>query len=102
MATLYIREYLRQGRDTNGQFVSAGEEPGLADQTVAIGGASAQSAALNPLTSFMRLHTDAICSVLFGTNPTAAITNARMSAGTTEYFSVGKGSGMKIAVIANT
>lgn len=102
MATLYIREYLRQGRDTNGQFVSAGEEPALADQTVAISGASAPSAALNPLTSFMRVHTDAICSIVFGTAPVATIGNARMTAGTTEYFSVGKGSGMKIAVIANT
>lgn len=102
MATLYIREYLRQGRDTNGQFVSSGEEPAIADQTVAIAAGSAQSAAFNALTSFVRIHTDAICSILFGANPTATAANARLAANTTEYFAVVKGSVEKVAVIVNT
>lgn len=102
MATLYIREYIRQGRDTNGQFVSSGEEPGLADQTVAIAAGSAQSAAFNAKTAFVRVHTDSICSILFGANPTAVATSARLAANTTEYFAVVPGSAEKVAVIVNT
>lgn len=102
MAILYIREYIRQGRDTNGQFVSSGEEPALADQTVAIGAGSLPSNAFNAKTAFVRIHTDAICSILFGTNPTATAVNARLAANTTEYFAVVPGSGEKVAVIQNT
>jgi len=48
----------------------------------------------------VRLHADSVCSVLFGTNPTATTANARMAAGQTEYFGVAPG--MKVSVIANT
>lgn len=102
MAVLYVREYIRQGRDTNGQFISAGEEPALADQTVAIGAGSLTTNALNAKTAFVRVHTDAICSIAFGVAPTATATSARLAANTTEYFAVVPGSAEKIAVIQNT
>jgi len=52
---------------------------------VAIGAGSVQSSAFNAKTRFVRLHADAICSIEFGTNPTAAATTARMAAGQTEF-----------------
>jgi hypothetical protein len=72
------------------------------DQTVAIGGSSAQSTALKNNTQLVRLHTDAICSVLFGANPTATANNQRLAANQTEYKCVPPNSSYKIAVISNT
>lgn len=99
MAVVYISEY------ADLRYLS-GYEPAIATQTVAIGGASAQSAAFNENTNFVRVHTDAICSVLFGTNPTATATSPRMAAGQTEYFAVKNpldaASRLKLAVITNT
>lgn len=99
MATVYITEYARQARDDRGQPINAGEEPPLAVQTVAIGGASVQSATLNAKTRFVRVHTDAICSILFGSDPTATAASPRFSANQTEYFGVLPG--LKAAVITN-
>ena len=105
MATLYITEFQALGQSgmptwgtTNGP-TQAAQQPPIAEQTVAIG-ASTQSAAFNAATVLVRLHTDAICSVLFGTNPTATTASARLAAGQTEYFGVAPG--MKVAVITNT
>lgn len=99
MAVLYIQEYDRMPTDTR-TSIPTGSEPALASQTVAIGGGSVQSAAFNTNTRFVRLHTDAICSVEFGANPTATSSKARMAANQTEFFGV-KG-GHKVAVITNT
>lgn len=103
MATVYITEFARAGADRLGQpLYNVPRQAPLAEQTVAIGGASAQSAVLNAETTLVRVHTDAICSVLFGVNPTATTAKMRMAAGQTEYFSVPANSGLKIAVISNT
>lgn len=99
MAKVYITEYIRMPADTRG-LVPAGDEPGVTTQTVAIGGASVQSSAFNAATKFIRLHTDAICSVEFGSNPTATANSARLAANTTEFFGVR--AGHKVAVITNT
>lgn len=85
-----------------GRAVQAPAEPNLAEQTVAIGGASAASSAFNVATRMVMLHTDAICSIKFGTAPTAAATNARMAAGETRFYMVPKGESYKVAVITNT
>lgn len=93
MATVYVSEY--------GDIrANAAFEPRVADQTVAIGAGSAQSAAFNAATRFIRVHTDAICSIDIGANPTATATKSRLAAGQTEYFYVYPGH--KIAVITNT
>lgn len=106
MAVLYITEYAVTGRDLAGKPIPVPMEPPLAEQTVAIGGGSVQSAVLNVKTTLVRLHTDAICSKLFGSNPTATATSGRMAAGTTEYVAVDKQAGadtvLKVAVITNT
>lgn len=102
MAVVFITEYARQGRDAGGRSMVVAEEPPVANQTVAITAGSVQSTALNALTAFVRVSTDAICSIEFGTNPTASATTRRLPANTTEYFSVPQGSAFKVAVITNT
>jgi len=50
----------------------------------------------------VRVHTDVICSIKFGTSPTATTSTARMVAGQTEYFAVPQGASYKVAAISNT
>ena len=102
MAVLYITEYAEMQIGPAGRAGQMPMEPPLAEQTVAIGGTSTASAAFNAKTRFVRLHTDAICSVLFGTAPTAAATNGRMAANQTEFRAVPLGASYKVAVITNT
>lgn len=101
MATLYISEF------TEPSIIQGGlnpvvKQPFVAEQTVAIGGSSTPSNAFNAKTGIVRIHTDAICSIEFGTAPVAEATNARMAAGTTEYFEVPLGQSFKVAVITNS
>lgn len=93
MATLYIAEYAESD-------VNCAKEPSLAENTLAIAGSSALSAAFGPYTRLVRIHSDAICSIAFGFAPTATTAKKRLAAGQTEYFAVE--SGFKIAVISNT
>jgi hypothetical protein len=93
MSSLYITEYERVYGDLP-------VEPAIAEQKVTISGVSAQSAALNPLTTAVRIHVDGITSVSFGVNPTATVSMARMAAGDTELRRVG--GGLKVAGITNT
>lgn len=100
MAVVYISEYAEAPNIKTGQMLAAGSEPSLAEQTVAIGAGSVQSNAFNAKTRFIRLHTDAVCSYKFGSNPTATATTPRMAANSTEYFGVVPGD--KVAIIQNT
>lgn len=97
---LYVSEYFTQPIIGNGQMGGVASEPSVATQKITMSGTSAQSSAFNAATKFVRLHADAVCSVAFGSNPTAAATSARMAANTTEYFGVNPGD--KVAVITNT
>ena len=101
MATLYVTEYATLALGARGESMQIGQEPAIAEQTVAIGVGSAQSSAFAAQTTFVRLHSDAICSVAFGTNPTATASNKRMAAGQTEFFGVNSRAS-KVAVITNT
>ena len=101
MAVVYITEYARQGRDASGFMMVVADEPPVANQTVAITAGSVQSSALNAGTKFIRVHTDAICSIEIGTNPTASATTRRLAANSTEYFSVPLNQSYKVAVITN-
>lgn len=101
MATLYVSEFNAIGG--GGNFpISGAFQPPIAEQVVTIGAGSIQSNAFAPKTTLIRLNCDVACSILFGTNPTATATKARMSANTTEYFSVPVGGQYKVAVITNT
>lgn len=101
MPTLYVTEFpsaaVDQGRAMPVAF--AGTE---VTQIVTISGASTPTIAFAETTRLVRLHTDSICSIKFGTNPTASTSTARMAANQTEYFAVQPGGGMKVAVITNT
>lgn len=99
MATLYIAEFTSIG-GVGGFPTQAACQPTIAEQTVSIGGASTASNAFNANTKFVRIHTDAICSIAFGAAPTATTSKARLSANATEYFSVQPGH--VVAVISNT
>ena len=100
MAVLYVTEFASTQPPDAGASMAA--QPPAAEQTVAIGGTTAQSSAFKPNTNLIRLHTDAICSIEFGTNPTATATTARMAANQTEYFGVPRNKSYKVAVITNT
>lgn len=97
MAVLYITEFADVSAT---QGVTIAKQPVVAEQTVAIGGSSTASSAFNQRTRYVRLTTDAICSVSFGAAPTASATTMRMAAGSVEYFDIAQGS--KVAVITNT
>jgi hypothetical protein len=99
MASVYVTEYLALGKGALDNVTQAPAEPPLAEQLVAITGSSTQSAAFNQRTRFVRVHADAICSVAFGSNPTAVNTAKRLAANQTEYFGVNGND--KIAVITN-
>lgn len=100
MASVYISEYKNLKVSKFSGLVQAAEEPGLAIQKVTANGTSAQSSAFNLDTKFVRIHTDAIVSIKFGSNPTATASDLRMPADAVEYFGVTPGH--KIAVITNT
>jgi len=99
MAKLYITEY---GATITPSAPDLVAEPVIVDQTPVTYSTSTQSAAFSNLTTIVRLHTDSICSVAFGTNPTATTSNRRMAANQTEYFVVPQGLSYKVAAITNT
>lgn len=100
MAKLYISEYSIVQRDEKGMAIPVAMEPALLDQVVAIG-AEADSVAFLPETKYIRVHADAICSILIGSgNPVATTDSKRLAANTTEYFGVRPG--YKLSVISNT
>jgi hypothetical protein len=97
MAKLYVTEYGGAGPN----MAQVVQTPPIVEQTpVVIGAGSLKSAAFDAATTVVRLHTDAICSIAFGTDPTATANSQRMAADTTEYFAVKFG--YKVAVITNT
>ena len=104
MANLSIREYETLMVAQNGGVVPVGVEPAIATQLIAIGGSSVQSAAFNARTKFVRVGNDAICNILFGTNPTAINAagggTGRLAADHVEYWGVSPG--QKLAVITDT
>ena len=99
MASLYISEYTATSTNS-GQGVPVMQEPGTDQSPVSISGSHAESAAFGTNTRWVRVHTDAICSVKFGSAPVATANNKRMIAGQTEYWAVFAGD--KISVITNT
>lgn len=106
MAKLYVTEFCKNAKEWAGRgeaiaAAQADDDPAYVEQTpVVIGAGSLQSAAFNGATRLVRVHTDAICSIAIGANPTATANTMRLAAGQTEYFGVKPGH--RIAVITNT
>jgi len=97
MGKLYITEYSEAAIMPGG--VPVGAEPGT-EQTPVTYTTTTQSSAFGAKTKFVRIHTDSICSILFGADPTATTSSKRLSADQTEYFAVTPGH--KVAAVANT
>ena len=93
-----ITEYRAMARDDRGVTVPCGQEPSIRNQTLAVGGASASSAAFNGATRFVRVRTDEPVRVAFGENPVAAADSMPLAQSSTEYFGVV--GGHKLAVIS--
>lgn len=102
MAKLFITEYSLAGFQKSQGITQIAHEPAVTTQTVAISGSAAASSAFNANTAFVRIHTDSICSIAFGTAPTATANSPRMAADSTEYFEVPQGQSFKVSVISNT
>ena len=109
MAVLYITELYDLGKSHSSGAAQMAKLPAVAEQTIAIGAGSVQSAALNLNTRFVRLCADTACAVAIGANPTAVATagtgillgTMRLAGNTVEYFEISGASGArKIAVIA--
>ena len=86
-------------KDINGQPLQA---VGLgASQRVAVGGTSAQSAAVGANTRLVRLVATSDCHVAIGDDPTAvAASSALLPASVPEYFEIN--AGQKVAVIQSS
>lgn len=99
MAVLYITEYSSAPNSVN----DIPSIPANASQTVAIGGSTTASSAFQSNTTLIGLSSDAVCSVAFGTAPTATATTRRIAANTVEqYVKVPQGQNFKVAAITNT
>lgn len=100
MPFLYITEFADLGLNPRGGVTAVPLLPASAGQRVTTSGTSAQSTNLAATTNLVRLISDADCSVLVGTNPTATIAaGLRLLAGQPEYFGVTPATTTKIAAI---
>lgn len=100
MATLYVTEFDGISVPLGG-VAQVCNQPPIAEQTVSFSSSTASSA-FNAATRIVRIHTDSICSIAFGTSPTATTSKMRMVAGQTEYFAVPVNQSYKVAAITNT
>jgi hypothetical protein len=98
VSLLYIEEFSTNAKGFSGPL-QVPEQPADATQVVDFSLGVAQSAQFNASTMFVRIHTDVVCSRLFGSNPTATTVSPRMGAGDTEYHGVTPG--LRVSVIAN-
>jgi hypothetical protein len=98
MATLYISEYADSYLDQNNHTLSMAVQPPIARQAIAVvTTTSTQSAAFNAKTRYVRLMTDIITGIEFGTNPTGDATSAKLPANGIEYFAVPPNQAYKVA-----
>lgn len=97
---LFLTEYRDIGRDTGSNFIAAGMEPSVAEQTITASGTSGTSAAFNAQTSFVMVHAQEAVCLKWGTGTPVAVTTAqRMAAGETRFYGVPAGRSFKVAVI---
>lgn len=100
MTKLYVTEY--SDFATSPDSLAVGAEPAVNDQVVDYTAGAAASAAFKSNTTMVRLNADSICSVVFGTAPTATTSNGRLAAGVDRYVSVPVGQSYKVSAITNT
>ncbi len=89
MATLWIAEFENLPEDDKGNIIPIAPLSRTMGKQQVTYTASAQSAALNPKTNYVRLVADAVCHVLGGENPTATADDLRMAANEVNFLYVG-------------
>lgn len=99
MAALYVTEFTGLRETGKGIPAQVAQTPPVASHKITIA-ATAASITFSRRTDIIRVHTDAVCSILIGSNPTATASDGRMAADATEYFGVRPGD--KLSVISNT
>ncbi len=99
MTKLYVSEYSSLTKNND---IPVPMEPINADQVVDYNAGAAASAAFKANTRFVQIQPDSICSIAFGTAPTATTSNKRMAAGETRIYEVPQGASYKISAITNT
>lgn len=99
MSTLYVSEYTTVCAVGGVAIAQAAQEPAPVEQALSISASPTQSAAFGSTTNFVRVHCDVVCSILFGSNPTAVTNAKRLAANQTEFFGVQPG--QKLSVILN-
>lgn len=101
MSKLYVSEFESPGGQAGFPFPVANEAGNTTDQSpIDYSGGEAKSAAFAATTKLVRIHTDAICCIKFGTAPTATTSHRRFAAGQTEYYFVRPGD--KVSAITTT
>lgn len=100
MATVYISEFSGLAATAQSDSIAAVAVPPIAEQTVAVGATSVQSAAFQPSTQWVLISSDSIFSANFGANPTATTANYRHAIGAEYLRKVTPG--QKVAIILNT
>lgn len=97
---LYLTEYRKVASGDHGHAIQAGEEPPLAEDKLDIGPTSVKSNQFHKETRLIMVHTDSICHVAIGQEPTASTENRRLPADTTIFYGLKELS--KLAVIEGT
>ena len=101
MAKLYIAEYATISclPTHTGQVPF---EPPIIEQVLDFTGGAVTSQPFQQYTRLLRLHCDAICSLIIGPSPQIATTmNGRWAANQTEFRGVPEGRGFVVSVIVN-
>lgn len=83
MATVYISEHEDYGQVTQSGIIPAAT---LTAHIVSVTATASLSSAFSSAARVIRIHTDTVCSVSFGTAPSATASSPRMAGGQTEYF----------------
>lgn len=100
MTKLYIQEFDGVASTDNDGAIDTFPQPPVATQVVDYTGGATPSVAFNARTQFVEIHTDAICSILFGATPVATTSSPRMAANETRKYGVV--AGQKVSAITNT
>jgi hypothetical protein len=94
---LFLTEYMDVAKDRGSNFIAAGMEPSVAEQSITLTGTSQQSAAFNERTAFVMVHAQEAACLAWGTNPAADTAKQRMAAGETRFYGVPPGKSFKVA-----
>lgn len=85
---VYVSEFTRLTVDDNGARLPCPPVPAAAEQAVAVGGSSAQSAAFGANVRFVQVHATEPAGLAFGADPTAVDNRHVIGEGETRWYAV--------------